>query len=177
MVTRSSRENKQSRRASLPGLCGPDCPGHHESGAWQRASLDVIHFVCVSDRRNHRRLCDRGFHGGTANRTKRSVYGLGARALRCIPSDRVSFPASATRGRFSRSRHMESARRWPGRDGRLWRRCCGVRPRASRPDHCATRNECRLRCSDGWMFLGEALSVRRIFACLIVAAGAILLGL
>lgn len=29
----------------------------------------------------------------------------------------------------------------------------------------------------GWMFLGEALSARRIFACLIVAAGAILLGL
>lgn len=29
----------------------------------------------------------------------------------------------------------------------------------------------------GWMFLGEALSTRRIFACLIVAAGAILLGL
>lgn len=29
----------------------------------------------------------------------------------------------------------------------------------------------------GWMFLGEALSARRIFACLIVAVGAILLGL
>ncbi|NSZ15582.1 DMT family transporter [Agrobacterium vitis] len=29
----------------------------------------------------------------------------------------------------------------------------------------------------GWMFLGEALSARRIFACLIVATGAILLGL
>jgi drug/metabolite transporter (DMT)-like permease len=29
----------------------------------------------------------------------------------------------------------------------------------------------------GWMFLGEALSARRILACLIVAAGAILLGL
>lgn len=29
----------------------------------------------------------------------------------------------------------------------------------------------------GWMFLGEALSARRIFACLIVVAGAILLGL
>lgn len=29
----------------------------------------------------------------------------------------------------------------------------------------------------GWMFLGEALSIRRIFACLIVAVGAILLGL
>jgi drug/metabolite transporter (DMT)-like permease len=29
----------------------------------------------------------------------------------------------------------------------------------------------------GWMFLGEILTARRIFACLIVAAGAILLGL
>ncbi|MGV1963576.1 EamA family transporter [Agrobacterium sp. 22-222-1] len=29
----------------------------------------------------------------------------------------------------------------------------------------------------GWLFLGETLSARRIFACLIVAAGAILLGL
>jgi uncharacterized membrane protein len=29
----------------------------------------------------------------------------------------------------------------------------------------------------GWMFLGEPLSARRVFACLIVAAGAILLGL
>lgn len=28
----------------------------------------------------------------------------------------------------------------------------------------------------GWLFLGEALTVRRIFACLVVAAGAILLG-
>ncbi len=28
----------------------------------------------------------------------------------------------------------------------------------------------------GWMFLGETLTARRILACLIVAAGAILLG-
>ncbi|CCV06057.1 conserved hypothetical protein [Mesorhizobium metallidurans STM 2683] len=155
---------------------------HHAGDPRRRArcgrhhGVDDIDPLRAGDGCDHRRLCDGRRHRRSRGARQRRLYGLGAGALRRLAAGDLRRLARQARRRFRRAGNLEGAGRRPVRTARLWRRRRRLRARTDGPITAIRETSVVFAAFIGRLFLGEALTPRRVGACGVVALGAICLG-